>query len=115
MLFVFVFTAQRCFFVPKEDVVRIDATVLDVLPNGICKVKLDNDEGTIITAYLRGIFERNKIKVYKGDKVGVEISVFDHNCEKGRVYMKYRNEANGNRNPNAKRSFSSRKIRDRRH
>lgn len=99
----------------KDDVVKIDATVLDVLPNGICKVKLENEQGTVITAYLKGMFKEKKIKVYKGDRVGVEISIYDTNCEKGRIYMKYRNEAYGNRNPNMKKSFSSRKIRDRRH
>ena len=96
----------------SKDVVEFDAMILEVLPNGICKVKLlKNDK--IITAYLKGIFKEKKIKVYPQEKVKVEYSVYD--AEKGRISFKYRNEAYGNRDPNAKKSFSSRKIRDRRH
>ena len=46
----------------KKDIVECDAIVVDVLPNGICKVKLEND--AIVIAYLKGIFKEKKIKVY---------------------------------------------------
>lgn len=94
----------------KKDIVELDATVLEVLPNGICKVKMES--GKIITAYLKGIFKEKKIKVYPQDKVKVEFSIYDP--EKGRISMKYKTD-NGNRSPFAKKSNSSRKIRDRRH
>ena len=97
----------------KKDIVEVDATVMEVLPNGICKVKLENEK--IITAYLKGIFKEKKIKVYPQDKVKVELSVYDTNMEKGRISFKYKNEIYGNRDPNAKRSVSSRKIRNRKH
>ena len=54
----------------KKDIVECDAIVVDVLPNGICKVKLEN--GAIVVAYLKGIFKEKKIKVYPQDKVRVE-------------------------------------------
>ena len=97
----------------KADIIEVDADVLEVLPNGICKVKLEN--GNIITAYLKGIFKENKIKVYPKDRVKVELSIYDTSMEKGRISFKYRNEKLGNRDPNAKHSVSSRKIRNRRH
>ena len=97
----------------KKDIVECDAIVVDVLPNGICKVKLEND--SIVIAYLKGIFKEKKIKVYPKDKVKVELSIYDASMEKGRISFKYRNEKFGNRDPNAKQSFSSRKIRNRRH
>ena len=97
----------------RNDIVEVDAEILEVLPNGICKVKLEN--GNVITAYLKGIFKEKKIKVYPKDKVKVELSIYDASMEKGRISFKYRNEKFGNRDPNAKQSFSSRKIRNRRH
>ena len=97
----------------KADIIETDADVLEVLPNGICKVKLEN--GNIITAYLKGIFKEKKIKVYPKDRVKVELSIYDTSMEKGRISFKYRNEKFGDRDPNAKRSVSSRKIRNRRH
>ena len=97
----------------RNDIVEVDANVLEVLPNGICKVQIEN--GNIITAYLKGIFKEKKIKVYPKDKVKVELSIYDTSMEKGRISFKYRNEKLGNRDPNAKKSVSSRKIRNRRH
>ena len=97
----------------KNDIIEIDALILEVLPNGICKVQLDN--GNMITAYLKGIFKEKKIKVYPKDKVKVELSIYDTSMEKGRISFKYKNEKFGNRDPNMKRSVSSRKIRNRRH
>ena len=97
----------------RNDIVEVDAEILEVLPNGICKVKLEN--GNVITAYLKGIFKEKKIKVYPKDKVKVELSIYDASMGKGRISFKYRNEKFGNRDPNAKQSFSSRKIRNRRH
>ena len=97
----------------NDDIIEVDATVLEVLPNGICKVELPSKK--IITAYLKGIFKEKKIKVYPKDKVKVELSTYDTSMSKGRISFKYRNEKLGDRDPNAKRSVSSRKIRNRRH
>lgn len=95
----------------KQDIIEVDAIVLEVLPNGICKVKLEN--GNIIIAYLKGIFKEKKIKVYPQDKVKVEFSIYS--ADKGRISFKYRDENYSNRSPLAKKSFSSRKIRNRKH
>lgn len=99
----------------KNSILEVDGDVLEILPNGICKVKLEN--GNITTAYLKGFFKNKKVKVYPKDRVKVEFSVLNGKVavDKGRISFKYRNEKFGNRDPNAKRSVSSRKIRNRRH
>lgn len=94
----------------KKDIIEMDAVVLEVLPNGICKVKMEN--GNIVTAYLKGAFKEKKIKVYPQDKVKVEFSIYDQ--QKGRISYKYRTETR-DAPIFAKKSNSSRKIRDRRH
>ena len=43
---------------PKKDMVEMDGEVLEVLPNGICKVKMDN--GVEVIAYLKGVFKEIK-------------------------------------------------------
>ena len=92
----------------KKDIIECDAIVIDVLPNGICKVQLEN--GSVVIAYLKIILKEKKIKVYPQDKVRVEFSIYDTN--KGRIVQKYRTDV---RPPSFKKSVSSRKIRNRRH
>ena len=88
---------------PKQGMVEMDGEVLEVLPNGICKVKMEN--GVIVTAYLKGIFKEKKIKVFPQDKVRIEFSV---TCtDKGRVIQKYRTNVQP---PMAKQTHSSRKM-----
>ena len=92
----------------KEEKIVVDAKIVDMLSNGVCKVELEN--GRIVTAHLKGIFKNKKIKVYQQDKVKVEFSKYDP--DRCFVIEKIRTEA---RPPFMKKSNSSRKIRDRRH
>ena len=94
----------------EKDIIEMEAVVLQVMTNGVCKVRLEN--GKEITAYLSGKFKNGKIKVYPQDKVKVEFSIYS--TEKGRISFKYRTD-NYNRSPFAKKSTSARRIRDRRH
>jgi len=52
-----------------------------VLPNATFKVKLPNDH--IVTAHISGKLRMNYIKILLGDKVTVEVSVYD--LDKGRI------------------------------
>lgn len=88
---------------PKQGMVEMDGEVLEVLPNGICKVKMEN--GVVVTAYLKGIFKEKKIKVFPQDKVRVEFSIYS--TDKGRVIQKYRTNVQP---PMAKQTHSSRKM-----
>lgn len=70
----------------KDDVIEFDGTVVDVLPNTVFKVQLPN--GHIVTAHLSGKLRTNSIRILTGDKVTVEVSVYDLN--KGRITWRHK-------------------------
>ena len=55
--------------------------VVEVLPNATFKVKLPNDMN--VTAHISGKLRMNYIKILAGDKVTVEVSIYDPT--KGRI------------------------------
>ncbi len=65
----------------KEDVIEVDGTVSEALPNTLFKVKLEN--GHEILAHISGKLRMNYIKILPGDKVKIELSPYDLN--KGRI------------------------------
>ena len=65
----------------KKDVIEVEGTVIDAMPNTICKVKLAN--GHEITAHISGKLRMNYIRILPGDKVVVELSPYD--LTKGRI------------------------------
>ena len=65
----------------KDDVIEFEGTVVEALPNTVFKVKLPN--GHIVTAHISGKLRMNYIRILPGDKVTVEVSVYD--LEKGRI------------------------------
>ena len=66
----------------KNDLIEFeDCVVLEALPNTVFKVKLPN--GHIVTAHIAGKLRMNYIWVLPGDKVKVEVSVYD--LTKGRI------------------------------
>ena len=65
----------------KEDVVEIEGTVVDSLPNAQFKVELPN--GHQILAHISGKLRMNYIRILPGDKVTVEMSPYD--LTKGRI------------------------------
>lgn len=65
----------------KEDLVKVEGTVTEVLPNAMFRVKLD--VGHTILAYVSGKMRKFEIKIALGDKVTVEISPYD--LQKGRI------------------------------
>ena len=65
----------------KENVVEFDGVVTEALPNATFKVQLPN--GHIITAHISGKLRLNYIRILPGDKVTVEVSVYD--LSKGRI------------------------------
>lgn len=70
----------------KEDVIVMSGTVVDVLPNAMFRVQLN--EAHQITAYLGGRLRQNNIKILLGDTVEIEMSPYD--LSRGRVI--YRNK-----------------------
>ena len=65
----------------KDDAMEFEGTVIEALPNAVFKVQLPN--GHIITAHLSGKLRMNYIRILPGDKVPVEVSVYD--LTKGRI------------------------------
>ena len=65
----------------KEDVIEIEGTVVDSLPNAQFKVELPN--GHQILAHISGMLRMNFIRILPGDKVTVEMSPYD--LTKGRI------------------------------
>ncbi len=65
----------------KENVMEFEGIVTEALPNATFKVKLPN--GHIITAHISGKLRLNYIRILPGDKVTVEVSVYD--LPKGRI------------------------------
>ena len=65
----------------KEDVLEVEATILEALPNAPFKVELSN--GHQILAHISGKLRMNYIRILPGDKVTVEMSPYD--LTKGRL------------------------------
>ncbi len=61
--------------------IEFEGVVVEALPNATFKVKLPNDH--IITARISGKLRMNYIWILPGDKVTVEVSVYD--LTKGRI------------------------------
>ena len=70
----------------KADVVKLEGEVLEALPNAMFKVKLEN--GHEILAHISGKMRMHYIKILPGDKVTVELSVYDLN--RGRITFRYK-------------------------
>ena len=59
----------------KEDVIEVEGTVIESLPNTNFKVELEN--GYVVLAHISGKLRMNYIKILPGDKVKVELSPYD--------------------------------------
>ncbi|CAC8771100.1 Translation initiation factor IF-1 [Staphylococcus aureus] len=70
----------------KQDVIELEGTVLDTLPNGMFKVELEN--GHEILAHVSGKIRMNYIRILPGDKVTVEMSPYD--LTRGRITYRYK-------------------------
>ena len=65
----------------KEDVIELEGTVVEALPNTNFKVKLEN--GYEVLAHISGKLRMNYIKILPGDKVKLELSPYD--LTRGRI------------------------------
>jgi len=63
--------------VAKEDMIEIEGTVVDTLPNAMFTVELEN--GHQLLATVSGKIRKNYIRILTGDKVTVEMSPYDLN------------------------------------
>ena len=70
----------------KQDVIELEGTVLKALPNAMFRVELEN--GHKILAHISGKMRMHYIKILPGDKVTVELSVYDLN--RGRITYRFK-------------------------
>ena len=71
---------------PKEEALRVTATVKESLPNAMFRVQLEN--GHMVLAHVSGKMRMHFIKILPGDKVTLEMSPYD--LTKGRIVYRER-------------------------
>jgi translation initiation factor IF-1 len=71
---------------PKEEMLEFDGTVIEVLPDGNYRVKLDNEH--MVLAYAAGKMKKNRIRTLAGDRVIVEMSPYD--LDRGRISFRHK-------------------------
>lgn len=70
----------------KEELLEFSGTVMELLPNAMFRVELEN--GHVILAHTSGRMRKNRIRVLVGDKVTVEMTPYD--LTKGRVTFRHK-------------------------
>lgn len=65
----------------KDDVIEVEGTVIEALPNAMFQVELEN--GHRVLAHISGKLRMNYIRILPGDKVTVELSPYD--LTRGRI------------------------------
>jgi translation initiation factor IF-1 len=65
----------------KDDTIKVEGEVVDVLPNAMFRVQLTT--GNKILGYISGRMRQNEIRILLGDEVELELSPYD--LTKGRI------------------------------
>ncbi len=72
----------------KEDLVEFDGQIIELLPEGRFRVRLENDHE--ILAYTAGKMKKNRIRSMVGDRVTVEMTPYD--MDRGRITYRHKPE-----------------------
>ena len=70
----------------KQDVIEVEGTILESLPNAMFQGKLEN--GHVILAHISGKIRMNFIKILPGDRVTVELTPYD--LSRGRITYRFK-------------------------
>ena len=70
----------------KQDVIEVEGTVVEPLPNAMFRVELQN--GHKVLAHVSGKIRMNFIRILAGDRVMVELSPYD--LSRGRIVYRYK-------------------------
>lgn len=70
----------------KEDVIEVQGTVYETLPNAMFRVELEN--GHRLLAHISGKMRMHFIRILPGDKVTVELSPYD--LTRGRITYRFK-------------------------
>ena len=74
------------FTMSKDDVIQMEGTVTETLPNTVFRVQLEN--GHTVTAHISGKMRKHYIRILTGDKVTVELTPYDLN--RGRITYRFK-------------------------
>ena len=66
---------------PKEDLIEVEGTVIEALPNTMFRIEIQ--EGHKVLAHLGGKLRKHYIRILPGDKVKLELSPYD--LSRGRI------------------------------
>ena len=69
----------------KEKNIEVDGKIMEILPNAMFKVELENGHGVL--AHISGKMRMHYIKILPGDKVKLELSPYD--LSRGRITFRY--------------------------
>jgi len=69
----------------KEELIEFQGIVLELLPNAMFRVKLENNNEVL--AHTAGKLRKNRIRVLSGDQVMVEVTPYD--LTKGRIIFRF--------------------------
>lgn len=70
----------------KQDVIEVEGTVVEAMPNAMFQVKLEN--GHIVMAHISGKIRMNFIRILPGDRVTVELTPYD--LKRGRITYRFK-------------------------
>ncbi len=70
----------------KDDTITTEGVVVESLPNAMFKVKLENDH--VILSHISGKMRMHFIKILPGDRVTVELSIYD--LSRGRITYRHK-------------------------
>jgi translation initiation factor IF-1 len=70
----------------KEDVIEVEGTVIEPLPNAMFRVELEN--GHKVLAHVSGKIRMNFIRILPGDRVTIQLSPYD--LSRGRITYRYK-------------------------
>ena len=70
----------------KEDVIELQGTVVEPLPNGMFRVELEN--GHKVLAHVSGKIRMHFIRILPGDRVTLELSPYD--LTRGRITYRHK-------------------------
>lgn len=75
----------------KEDIIEVEGTVIESLPNAMFQVELEN--GHKVLAHISGKLRMNFIRILPGDKVTIELSPYD--LSRGRITWRAKQSKGG--------------------
>ena len=70
----------------KKEVIEVEGTVVEPLPNAMFRVELANGHGVL--AHISGKIRKNYIRILLGDRVLIQLSPYD--LSRGRITYRFK-------------------------